>query len=52
MEEEKVKDKEEEKAMGNSRAAVADQLSSSQCSSASRLSECLQAKLSALKSID
>lgn len=42
-------EKEGEKAMQNSRAAVADQLCTSQISSASRLSECLQSKLNALK---
>ena len=40
-----------EKAMQSSRAAVADQLCTSQVSSASRLSECLQSKLNALKSM-
>ena len=44
-------EKEGEKAMQNSRAAVADQLCTSQISSASRLSECLQSKLNALKLI-
>lgn len=45
-------EKEGEKAMQNSRAAVADQLCTSQISSASRLSECLQSKLNALKLIN
>jgi hypothetical protein len=45
-------EKEGEKAMQNSRAAVADQLCTSQISSASRLSECLQSKLKALKLIN
>ena len=49
---EEEEEKEEKILMTNSRIAVADQLSSSQCSSASRLSECLQAKLNALKTIN